>query len=122
MKTIKRTLAVVLTLLMLATAMPLGVMNASAAEKDLPIHYTVMLLDVSLSMEGEPLEMEKAAAIKNDTVEIRTAVKEQFTSLSDTVQKLVTSLNDLYGSSIGAVNTARDLIDDGLDIVSEDEE
>ena len=64
----------------------------------------------------------KAAAIKNDTVEIRTAVKEQFTTLSDTVQKLVTSLNDLYGSSIGAVNTARDLIDDGLDIVSEGEE
>ena len=48
-------------------------------------------------------------------------VKTQFTSLSETVQQLVTSLNDLYGNSIGAVNTARDLIDDGLSLVSDDD-
>ena len=64
MKTIKRTLAVVLTLLMLMSVVPLGVMNVSAEEKELPVYYTVLLLDVSLSMEGEPLEVEKAAAIK----------------------------------------------------------
>ena len=41
---------------------------------------------------------------------------------SDNVQKLVTTLNDLYGTSIGSVNSARDLIDDGLALVEDKEE
>ena len=59
--------------------------------------------------------------IRDRSADLRESVKTQFTSLSETVQQLVTSLNDLYGNSIGAVNTARDLIDDGLSLVSDDD-
>ena len=63
----------------------------------------------------------EAKNIRAQSADLRESVKTQFTSLSETVQQLVTSLNDLYGNSIGAVNTARDLIDDGLSLVSDDD-
>ena len=64
---------------------------------------------------------QSAVTIKAQSADIRKNVKEQFTALSDNVQKLVTTLNDLYGTSIGSVNNARDLIDDGLALVEDKE-
>ena len=65
---------------------------------------------------------QSAVTIKAQSADIRKNVKEQFTALSDNVQKLVTTLNDLYGTSIGSVNNARDLIDDGLALVEDQPE
>ena len=62
-----------------------------------------------------------AVTIKAQSGEIRNKVKAHFTELSDNVQKLVTTLNDLYGTSIGSVNDARDLIDEGLELVEKQE-
>lgn len=63
MKNIKRTLAVLLTLLMLIGVVSVGVVNAGASITS-ETCYTVLLLDTSKSMKGTPLEKEKNAAIQ----------------------------------------------------------
>ena len=55
--------------------------------------------------------------IRERSASLRNSVQEEYTKLSENVQQLITTLNDLYGSSIGSVNQARDLIDEGLELV-----
>lgn len=53
MKTIKRTLAVLLTLLMLATVMPLGVFNASAVNSTWTINSTTDITETNAKISGK---------------------------------------------------------------------
>ena len=59
----------------------------------------------------------EATIIREKSSGLRESVRTEYTKLSENVQQLITTLNDLYGSSIGSVNQARDLIDEGLELV-----
>ena len=63
----------------------------------------------------------QATAIKNRSGELRSELKTQFDSLSDTVSNLLSQINELSGESMRMANNARDLVDEGLDLVCEDE-
>ena len=84
-----------------------------------PEFYRLRISDQIINVSIDSTE---TVTIKAQSADIRKNVKEQFTALSDNVQKLVTTLNDLYGTSIGSVNNARDLIDDGLALVEDQPE
>ena len=59
----------------------------------------------------------EASIIREKSSGLRESVQREYSALSENVQQLITTLNDLYGSSIGSLNKARELIDEGLELV-----
>jgi len=63
----------------------------------------------------------QAANISSRSAEIKEEVKTKFEGLNETVSKLLASLNDLNSQSMQMASSARDLIDEGLDLVEDAE-
>ena len=63
----------------------------------------------------------QSANIKSKSEELRNSVRNEFEALNSTVTKLLAQINELSGESMRMANSARDLVDEGLDLVAEDE-
>lgn len=55
--------------------------------------------------------------IRAKSADLRESVKTEYDNLSENITQVISSLQDLFGSSIGSANKARDLIDEGLELV-----
>ena len=60
--------------------------------------------------------------IKAKSADLRNSVRTEFEALNTTVTKLLSEINELSGESVRMANNARDLVDEGLDLVTDEDE
>ena len=64
----------------------------------------------------------QAGNIKSKSADLRTEVRDQFESLNTVVSNLLGQINELTTESMRMANAARDLVDEGLDLVDDGEQ